>query len=105
MHLLSIIVLVIYLAITFLSFRLSFKMARTKQTVYKSTREWIPMRSVYGGKKALRKQLIAKAGIKTVARKAPPKKGPALRIHEEHVLLLSLSLSPLVGTTVLEQLA
>jgi hypothetical protein len=50
------------------------------------------MRSVYGGKKALRKQLIAKAGIKTVARKAPPKKGPALRIHEEHVLLLSLSL-------------
>ncbi|KAK1617610.1 hypothetical protein QYE76_023127 [Lolium multiflorum] len=46
-------------------------MARTKQTAYRSTGEWIPMHPVHGGK-APRQQLRTMPGIKTVARKAPP---------------------------------
>jgi hypothetical protein len=45
-------------------------MARTKQTAYRSTGEWIPMRPVHGGK-APRQQLRTMAGKKTVARKGP----------------------------------
>jgi hypothetical protein len=93
-------------------------MARTKQTVYKSTGEWIPSRPIHGGKaprqqmitagasfptggKAPRQQMITECGKKTVKPESltrwqefPNKasKGPPLQMGKEHVLLLILSL-------------
>ena len=45
-------------------------MARTKQTVYKSTGEWIPWRPTYGGK-GPRQQLIPAIGRFGTGGKAP----------------------------------
>jgi hypothetical protein len=65
-----------------------FKMARTKQTVYKSTGVWIPGRGAW---KAPRKQLITGYGTKSprpvsLTRPQYASKGPPLRMDKEHVL-------------------